>query len=249
MSNYGWTISQRKTFNGWLRSKDPIIAMPNVMYAPRIFKEVDVVRDYLEREIPEERTADEFKLDMKVCIHCGNEYPVADYYLTPSGRRMAVCRACKIEQQHAYLRRLKEEEKSQTQIKKKMETKICKTCGRELPLDMFSPIARSKSDATMPNCKSCMTNLKRAGLAKRKEKAIAATAPADVETAVAVEPDPATQTVVEGVLEINKLPFNTVEIPASGWLAYIPDDILYAELIHRGWQGPMTKTLTTQKAG
>lgn len=194
MSNYGWTISQRKTFNGWLRSKDPIIAMPNVMYAPRIFKEVDVVRDYLEREIPEE-------------------------------------------------------EKSQTQIKKKMETKICKTCGRELPLDMFSPIARSKSDATMPNCKSCMTNLKRAGLAKRKEKAIAATAPADVETAVAVEPVPATQTVVKGVLEINKLPFNTVEIPASGWLAYVPDDILYAELIHRGWQGTTTKALTTQKAG
>lgn len=94
--------------------------MPNVMYAPRIFEEVDVVRDYLEREIPDERPADEFKLDMKVCIRCGKEYPVADYYLTPSGRRMAVCRACKIEQQHAYLRRLKEEEeKSQAQIKKK----------------------------------------------------------------------------------------------------------------------------------
>ena len=76
--------------------------------------------------------------------------------------------------------------------------------------------------------------------------------PTDVETAatsadykpVAVEAPKR----VETPAPVDVLP-TTIEIPAKGWesyvVGYIPDDLLYKELVARGWQGKMSKTLAS----
>lgn len=71
-----------------------------------------------------------------------------------------------------------------------------------------------------------------------------ATTSADYKVEVKTEPQPQT----EALSPIDVLP-TTIEIPAKGWesyvVGYIPDDLLYKELVARGWQGKMSKTLAS----
>lgn len=118
-------------------------------------------------------------------------------------------------------------------------TKLCSKCGRELPHESFSPNPRN-ADGRMATCKECMNAARNA----RREKAVPI--PPTVETATAKpdsDPDLGRPVEVMDLSRVNNAPYNTIEIPSSGWLAYVPDDVLYGELIRRGWSGPMKKTL------
>jgi hypothetical protein len=50
-----------------------------------------------------------------------------------------------------------------------METKICKKCGQELPVENFSKNSRTK-DGLQGHCKKCALEYAKASYAKRKER-------------------------------------------------------------------------------
>ncbi len=122
-------------------------------------------------------------------------------------------------------------------------TKVCSKCGRELPHESFSHNPRN-ADGRMAVCKECLTAARNA---RRNKERVEKTAPIVVEESEVVKsevhPKPTTEAV--DTLSVNEAPYNTIEIPASGWLAYVPDDILYGELINRGWRGSLSKTLAS----
>ena len=70
-------------------------------------------------------------------------------------------------------------------------TKVCKRCGRELPLEAFGKTVRSK-DGYQSNCRECQAELVRQGWEKRRAEGKAHTAPmrkkAPKETPVAANP-------------------------------------------------------------
>jgi hypothetical protein len=50
-----------------------------------------------------------------------------------------------------------------------METKICKKCGQELPIENFSKNSKAK-DGLQGHCKKCALEYAKASYAKRKER-------------------------------------------------------------------------------
>lgn len=66
------------------------------------------------------------------------------------------------------------------------ETKICKKCGRELPVDAFNAHKRTR-DGLQPYCKECQAEIVKAGRARRKAQA--AEDPAEVTPALAAFTD------------------------------------------------------------
>lgn len=62
------------------------------------------------------------------------------------------------------------EAEASAQNEKSMETKVCKTCGRALPISAFSACVLT-ADKLQPYCKECMSDKRRDGWAK-KAKAI-----------------------------------------------------------------------------
>lgn len=69
------------------------------------------------------------------------------------------------------------------QNEKPMETKVCKTCGRTLPVSEFSACGLT-ADKLQPNCKQCMSEKRKGGWIK-KAKAIVE---AEVEAQPITEP-------------------------------------------------------------
>lgn len=53
-----------------------------------------------------------------------------------------------------------------------VETKVCKFCGRELPIEQFSPSSRHK-DGHLPVCKECRSLQSREYYEKNREKVLA----------------------------------------------------------------------------
>lgn len=58
------------------------------------------------------------------------------------------------------------EAEASAQNKKTMETKVCKTCGRTLPVSAFSACVLT-ADKLQSNCKECMSYKQRSGRAKK----------------------------------------------------------------------------------
>lgn len=75
------------------------------------------------------------------------------------------------------------ESKDSAQNEKPMETKVCKTCGRTLPISAFSACVLT-ADKLQPNCKECMSSKQKSGWVK-KAKAIVE---AEVEAQPITEP-------------------------------------------------------------
>lgn len=75
------------------------------------------------------------------------------------------------------------EAEASAQNEKPMKTKVCKTCGRTLPVSEFSACVLT-ADKLQPNCKQCMSTKQKSGWVK-KAKAIVE---AEVEAQPVAEP-------------------------------------------------------------
>lgn len=106
----------------------------------------------------------------------------------------------------------------------KPATKVCKTCGRELPLSAFGGRHRT-ADGLQASCKECMS----AKIKKSKKAAPAASTPSEAEP-------------------IELMPIQEPEVkyePTCNLDDYTPQE-LYDELKRRGWSGQLTRTETLQ---
>lgn len=126
----------------------------------------------------------------KTCGVCGRELPVEDFYLK-NGKPDYKCKECAKKYNVALAR--KHREAKMAQMNAGATTKVCKTCGRELPLDAFGAHAKTW-DHKATVCLECM----RAKLTKtqakiKPKKAAPAPAPAplpslaDVDTSGSLE--------------------------------------------------------------
>ena len=102
------------------------------------------------------------KIEGKRCPHCGRDLPLSEYYLK-AGKPAWICKECfrKYEVARAKAKR----DAKSAQENAGATTKVCKTCGRELPLDAFGRHARTW-DHKATVCKECMIEK----LTKNKEK-------------------------------------------------------------------------------
>lgn len=122
----------------------------------------------------------------KTCGVCGRELPVEDFYLK-NGKPDYKCKECAKKYNVALAK--KNRDAKMAQMNAGATTKVCKTCGRELPLDAFGAHAKTW-DHKATVCLECM----RAKLTKIKpKKAAPAPAPApqpslaDIDTAGSLE--------------------------------------------------------------
>lgn len=103
------------------------------------------------------------KVDHKFCRHCGRDLPVSEYYLK-DGKPAWICKECTKAYNVARAKARRDAKSAQENAE--ATTKVCKTCGRELPLDAFG--GHSKTwDHKATVCKECMVEK----LTKNKEKA------------------------------------------------------------------------------
>lgn len=78
-----------------------------------------------------------------------------------------------------------------------METKVCKTCGRTLPVSAFSACVLT-ADKLQPNCKECMSNKQKSGWVKKAKAIIEAEAQPITEPArVRVKPEARRERIIE----------------------------------------------------
>lgn len=239
-------------FKVWYAKQDPLLSEREtaVYIAPedRHFNRKDVVRDYLERSEFKEFAEDEYNpyKGHRVCKKCGRLLAQSFFYNT--------CRTC-----ISCVSAARAEENKKNETPKPiivMTEKKCAHCGKVQPVENYHPNPKM-ADGLMSICKQCMKDIRLETVKRKKrdgnpvEVAIAAP-PTDVETAatsadykpVVVEAPKC----VEASAPVDVLP-TTIEIPAKGWesyvVGYIPDDLLYKELVARGWRGKMSKTLAS----
>ena len=63
------------------------------------------------------------------------------------------------------------EAEASAQNEKSMETKVCKTCGRTLPVSAFSACVLT-ADKLQPNCKECMKRKQKDGWKKKAQELV-----------------------------------------------------------------------------
>ena len=101
-------------------------------------------------------------IETKRCPHCGRDLPVSEYYLK-DGKPQWICKEC-FKKYEVARAKAKRDTKS-AELNAGAVTKVCKTCGRELPLDAFGGHAKTW-DHKATVCKECMIEK----LTKNKEK-------------------------------------------------------------------------------
>ena len=244
-------------FKVWYAKQDPLLSgrESNVYIPPeeRPFIRRDVVKEYLEREEFKQYEKDAYDpyKDYIVCTCCGKLLHQSYFYYNTKNRYYSrTCTAC------ASAMKSERKKQQQDQIQRTMTEKKCSHCGKVQPVENYHPNPKM-ADGLMSICKQCVKDIRMEAVKRKKrdgnpvEVAIAPP-PTDVETAatsadykpVAVEAPKR----VETPAPVDVLP-TTIEIPAKGWesyvVGYIPDDLLYKELVARGWQGKMSKTLAS----
>lgn len=102
------------------------------------------------------------KIETKRCPHCGRDLPISEYYMK-DGKPNWICKEC-TKAYNVMMAKKKRDAKS-AQENAGATTKVCKECGRELPLDAFGGHAKTW-DHKATVCKECMIKK----LTKNKEK-------------------------------------------------------------------------------
>lgn len=89
------------------------------------------------------------------------------------------------------------EAEASAQNEKPMKTKVCKTCGRTLPVSEFSACVLT-ADKLQPNCKECMSYKQRSGRVKKAKAIVEAEAQPVAEPArVKVKPEAVRERIIE----------------------------------------------------
>lgn len=115
---------------------------------------------------------------------------------------------------------------------KPMETKVCKTCGRTLPVSEFSACVLT-ADKLQPNCKQCVSTKQKSGWVKKAKAIVEAEVEDQPNTKsmghkLCVKPE-ALKARCEGKKEAQQ-----AEVEACA-IGDIPDWVLSAELRRRGF--------------
>lgn len=122
----------------------------------------------------------------KRCTKCGKELPIEDFYLK-RGKPDCKCKECAKKYNVALAK--KNRDAKMAQMNAGAATKVCKTCGRELPLDAFGAHAKTW-DRKATVCLECM-RAKRTKIKPKKAAPASAPAPqpslADINTAGSLE--------------------------------------------------------------
>lgn len=103
------------------------------------------------------------KIETKHCPHCGRDLPISEYYMK-EGKPNWICKECT--KAYNVARAKARRDAISAEQNADATTKVCKTCGRELPLDAFGAHAKTW-DHKATVCKECMVEK----LTKNKEKA------------------------------------------------------------------------------
>ena len=135
----------------------------------------------------------------------------------------------------------REPEQPAPETKKEMEkptptTKVCKVCGRELPLEQFG----KNKNGYINTCKECRSKIQKEAWAKRKPQDSAPIQKYKIIPASQFKkPEPAPLTPEE--VEAHK------QDAIVGLLRTATDQQLAAELTRRGYRGHLTKTLINEE--
>lgn len=119
-------------------------------------------------------------------------------------------------------------------------TKVCKRCGRELPLEAFGKTVRSK-DGYQSNCRECQAELVRQGWEKRRAEGKAHPAPMRKK-----KPAPGELATPEMRKNANIINTKAAPIEMTSWcpsIMEIPDHDLVNELRRRGYDVKCSKTI------
>ena len=108
----------------------------------------------------------------KVCNECHQELPLTEFYQRASGVYSSLCKACSKKYNVKWAK-----EKRDAKMAEEFAgatTKVCKTCGRELPLDAFGGHAKTW-DGKHTICKECLVERLKTNFSKKKDEAPAPT--------------------------------------------------------------------------
>lgn len=91
--------------------------------------------------------------EVKHCPHCGRDLPISEYYMR-EGKPNWICKECT----KAYnTQKAKEARAARAAANAGATTKVCKTCGRELPLDAFGS-HKLTCDGKNTVCRECVAD-------------------------------------------------------------------------------------------
>lgn len=129
------------------------------------------------------------------------------------------------EEPHDDEEEIQEPKKEETTMEQIITTKVCKECGRELPISMFGGNHKSP-DGHLNTCKDCMSKKHRATSPKHKDAS------------------KKVQERVESIMDMDKLEKESEANPlhfVENCLKSYKDEVLVKELRDRGWEVKCTK--------
>ena len=121
-------------------------------------------------------------------------------------------------------------------------TKVCKRCGRELPLEAFGKTVRSK-DGYQSNCRECQAELVRQGWEKRRAEGKAHPAPMQKKKASDEVRECVDRIMAKDEAKERQRVQRKAERIANPALAEFPDHDLVNELRRRGYDVTCKKTI------
>ena len=162
----------------------------------------------------------------KTCTKCGRELPISEFYAKAGSKDglQTICKECHNEATK------KSREKKEAKDGLKPPTKLCKRCGRELPLVRFGKNASTK-DGLQYWCKECQT--RKVTEAKAKKRA--------AEDSFLGKSEPEPEPLAEALPEIKEGP---VPQPTPAALEGIDSVELVRELRARGYTVEASRPIT-----
>lgn len=105
------------------------------------------------------------KLEVKRCPHCEQVLPLSEYYLK-DGKPSWICKTCFKKYETERSKRKRDARSAQENAG--ATTRVCRVCGRDLPLDAFGSHAKTW-DHKATVCKECMADRLRKNKTKKED--------------------------------------------------------------------------------